>query len=113
MDLAKAAEATVNEIQNVALMSGGVLLVAAAVYVAVRLRRTPGVVLLCAGLAIAALGPLAMFADLLFDLSRAAGALSLLVLGLLEITAAVMIILAVPYLLRARQVRPVEVEGTA
>jgi hypothetical protein len=112
MDLAKAAEATVNEIQNVALMSGGVLLVAAAVYVAVRLR-TPGVVLLCAGLAIAALGPLVMFADLLFDLSRAAGALSLLVLGLLEITAAVMIVLAVPYLLRARPARPVEVEGTA
>ena len=55
MNLAKAPEATVNEIPNMALMSGGVLLVAAAV----------------------------------------------------------MIVLAVPYLLRARQSRPVEVEGTA
>ena len=113
MDLAKAPEATVHELQNVALMSGAVLLAVAAVYVAVRLRHTPGVVLLCAGVVVAALGPLALFADLVLELSRAASVVTVLVLGLLEITAAVMIVLAVPYLTRARQVRPVEVEGTA
>jgi hypothetical protein len=113
MLLAKAPEAEMYEVQYQALLFGAVLLLGAALYMAVRLWRRRGAVLLGTGLAIASLGPLTVVGSMWLGMSHNWAALSLFVVGLLEITAAVMIVLAVPHLLDRNRPVTAEVEGTA
>jgi hypothetical protein len=113
MLLAKAPEAEMYEVQYYALLFGAALLLGAAFYTAVRLWHRRGVVLLSIGLGISSLGPLTMVGSMWLEMSRASAALSLLVVGLLEISAAVMIVLAVPHLLGGNRPVTAEVEGTA
>ncbi|MEV4317686.1 hypothetical protein [Actinocrispum sp. NPDC049592] len=113
MSLAKAPEAEMYEVQYLALMVGAALLLGAALYTAVRLWQRRGAVLLSIGLAVAALGPVTMIGSMWLGLSRGAAAASTLAVGLMEITAAVMIVLAVPPLLGRNRFVDAEVEGTA
>jgi hypothetical protein len=117
MLLAKGPEAEMYDAEYLALLFGAALLLGAALYTAVRLRRTRGAVLLCAGLALAALGAFAtvgqMYLQVYLDLGRRAFILTLFAVSALEVTAAVMIVLAVPHLLGRNRTVEAEVEGTA
>jgi hypothetical protein len=113
MVLAKAPEAEMYEVQYYALLFGAALLLGAALYTAVRLWQRRGAVLLSIGLGISSLGPLTMVGSMWLGMSRKWAALSLFAVGLLEIAAAVMIVLAVPRLLGGNRPVTAEVEGTA